>query len=421
MKKRQLFLGAIIMVFSLNLVYASSIQPMAVGRYETESNNTRSTANQVVQDETIYGTISSSSDVDYFKVVFPTSGKANFWLGNIPAGKDYDLYVYNSNGTEIGSSTGTSSAELVSKIVVNAGETYYFKVTGYNSYDATNQYKVRCKLYIDKYNYFCQSTPSLSDPRYDLDSNGNEILSKLKNSNGVSWKAKLSSDGCFDAAYAMLLRNRGIKSVKSMYDFRTGKTGSVNADLFTIAYVSCGTPNITKNADGTYTAQYTSSPAVLNLDKVKSYFGFTRSKYNLANLSDKQKADAIAYQLSKHPEGVLVEYDNGSKHHTIIFTETTHETSPSYTFPTNITMSDNTELMREEKVQYISVEDIELAGYKYKNKIASTYSTNYDSLFNVYDPAVWNGATGENVLFSNSCTAYVYGFSNAIYLCVIDY
>lgn len=422
MKKISLLFVAIIMIFLSTFVNATSINPMAVAKYETESNNTRATANVVEQDETVYGTISSSSDVDYFKVVFPMSGKANFWLGNIPSGKDYDLYVYNSSGGLLASATGTSTAELVSRMTVTANTTYYFKVVGVDGdYDSINQYKVRCKLLLNTYNYYCQSTPSLSNPRYDLDSNGNEILSKLYNSNGTSWISRINSAGCFDAAYSMLLRNRNIKSSKSVYDFRNGTTGLVNADLFTLAYVCCGRPTITANSNGTYTAQTTKDPVIFDLSAAKSYFGFTRSKYDLSGLSDKQKADAIAYQLTLHPEGVLVEYQSGSKRHTIVFTETTHETSTSYTFPTNISLTSIDDSTEYEYGSFTTEEDIEMAEYMYANKLASIYSTNYDGSFTVYDPAIRNSQTGEGILFSDSCTAYVYGFSNAVNMCVIDY
>lgn len=98
--------------------YALDIEPKAVAKNETESNDTMSTANSVNQDDTIYGKISSSSDIDYFKVVAGLSGYMNFWLGDIPSGKDYDLYVYNSSGTLLGKSIGTTSQELVSNISV---------------------------------------------------------------------------------------------------------------------------------------------------------------------------------------------------------------------------------------------------------------------------------------------------------------
>lgn len=70
---------------------ASDVAPLAVLKTESESNDTRSAANLVNQDDTVTGYISSASDVDYFKVVASASGVFNFWLGNIPSGKDYDL------------------------------------------------------------------------------------------------------------------------------------------------------------------------------------------------------------------------------------------------------------------------------------------------------------------------------------------
>lgn len=69
--------------------------------YESESNNTSSTADRTYNDYDNYGIISTSGDVDWWVVKFSGNGYANFWLGNIPSNCDYDMKLYSSNGTTL--------------------------------------------------------------------------------------------------------------------------------------------------------------------------------------------------------------------------------------------------------------------------------------------------------------------------------
>ncbi len=133
------------------LSYSSKlITDSAIARilYESEPNNTHSTAFGVLDDDTTYGTIGYDGDVDYFKVSFSSSGTANFWLGDIPINQDYDLYLYNSAGTFLQSSTTTSDQEQIFGYTVTANTWYYMKVIGYDSsYDTNNFYRIRSKNY----------------------------------------------------------------------------------------------------------------------------------------------------------------------------------------------------------------------------------------------------------------------------------
>lgn len=101
---------------------------------ETESNNTTATANNIATSgTTANGTMSSSSDTDYFKVSLP-AGKTLTATMTPNASSDYDLIVYNSNGTEIGrSEKGTGLADTVT--VTNTGTstfTRYIRVVYYS-------------------------------------------------------------------------------------------------------------------------------------------------------------------------------------------------------------------------------------------------------------------------------------------------
>ncbi len=87
---------------------------------EAEPNNSRAGAQIVSTDNTtVNGTIGSNSDNDYYRVSLP-AGRTLVSTLQPNASSDYDLYVYNSNGTLLGGSeNGTGAADVVS--VTNTG------------------------------------------------------------------------------------------------------------------------------------------------------------------------------------------------------------------------------------------------------------------------------------------------------------
>ena len=82
---------------------------------EVESNNTRSTAQLITPNPaTVAGTISSTTDTDYYRVTLG-AGKTLTATLRPPATADYDLYIYNSAGTQVASSTlGTGATDTAS-------------------------------------------------------------------------------------------------------------------------------------------------------------------------------------------------------------------------------------------------------------------------------------------------------------------
>jgi serine protease len=101
---------------------------------EVEPNNSPSAAQAVTaRGTTINGTMSSSTDTDYYAIQLPAGGTLTATL-TPNSTSDYDLYVYNSSGTLIGRSENvTGSVDSVS--VVNAGSstfTRYIRVVYYS-------------------------------------------------------------------------------------------------------------------------------------------------------------------------------------------------------------------------------------------------------------------------------------------------
>jgi serine protease len=115
---------------------------------ETESNNTISTANSVTTTgTTVNGTMASSTDTDYFVVQLP-AGKTLTSTMTPNSTSDYDLYIYNSSGTQITSSTnGTGAADSAS--VINNGTTsagVYVRVVYYSGGTGSTSGKYTLKL-----------------------------------------------------------------------------------------------------------------------------------------------------------------------------------------------------------------------------------------------------------------------------------
>ncbi len=94
--------------------------PPPPGTDEVEPNNTRGTANAVATaNTTLNGVMGSSSDTDYFSLSLPAGRTLTATL-TPNASSDYDLFIYNSNGTLIArSERGTGLVDAAS--VTNTG------------------------------------------------------------------------------------------------------------------------------------------------------------------------------------------------------------------------------------------------------------------------------------------------------------
>jgi transposase-like protein len=125
-----------------------------------EPNETQATAAAITSGVANSAAISSSTDVDYFKITTTATSNLAVNLAG-PSGVDYDLFVYNSAGTQIGVSEGTTATEAVS-LTSQAAGTYYIKVIGYNGANSTTCYTLTATASAVT---GCQST-------YDVSTNG---------------------------------------------------------------------------------------------------------------------------------------------------------------------------------------------------------------------------------------------------------
>jgi serine protease len=100
---------------------------------EVEPNNSRTTAQSVtVNPATISGTLSSPSDTDYYKIAMAAGSSLSATL--MPnASADYDLYLYNSSGSLLASSTnGTGVADVITRTNTGAATTWTLRVRYYS-------------------------------------------------------------------------------------------------------------------------------------------------------------------------------------------------------------------------------------------------------------------------------------------------
>jgi carboxypeptidase T len=88
------------------LKITNSVPP---GNNETEPNDSRGAANAVATPGTWNGTMSASTDNDYFVVNLP-AGKTLMATLTPNSSSDYDLYVYDASGTQLGKSEKGSGA-----------------------------------------------------------------------------------------------------------------------------------------------------------------------------------------------------------------------------------------------------------------------------------------------------------------------
>lgn len=125
-----------------------------------EPNETQAAAALIASGATSSAAISTATDVDYYKLVTTSNGTIVYNLAG-PSGVDFDLYVYNSAGTQIGSGTTGTATETVSLNSQTAG-TYYIKVIGYNGAVSATCYTIKATATTST---GCQSS-------YDVSTNG---------------------------------------------------------------------------------------------------------------------------------------------------------------------------------------------------------------------------------------------------------
>jgi hypothetical protein len=106
-----------------------------------ESNNSKNAAKTIPLGSTITATISSTSDIDWFKFSSSsTQRNVQVTMTNLPA--DYDMELYRNNTFIMRSENDGTNNELVKHNTTQNSSTYYVKVYGYNGANSTSCYSL---------------------------------------------------------------------------------------------------------------------------------------------------------------------------------------------------------------------------------------------------------------------------------------
>lgn len=121
--------GTLLSGTSYPVNYDVCIKAKTAGNREVESNDSAATANSVKNGKTYYGSISSSSDKDYYKIKMSKAGYLQLKFGhknNQSTASCYNVVLYNKDNSEIYkfTSTGTETSFTSCKLGLAAGEYY---------------------------------------------------------------------------------------------------------------------------------------------------------------------------------------------------------------------------------------------------------------------------------------------------------
>jgi len=106
-----------------------------------EPNETLAAAAAISSGVVNSAAITTTTDIDYYKITITGTSDMVYNLVG-PSGVDYDLFIYNSSGTQLGSSESGTATETVTLNGQAAG-TYYIKVFGYNGANSATCYTIK--------------------------------------------------------------------------------------------------------------------------------------------------------------------------------------------------------------------------------------------------------------------------------------
>lgn len=398
---------AVVMCLMMPCVcFAEEPSPKSVKMYEQSStHNTMSSAQQIYQDYTLYGTISSSGENDYYVVTFGVAGKVNFWLGNIPSGCNYDLYIYNSYGNKVAQSTNSSnSQEIVNQWSVSANSTYYIRVVGVSG-SSTSYYHLRCKWYPSAgFKYYCNVSPSGSVGGFPTAN----ISQLVTNPNSYSLYSRLTTAGCQITSYAMVLKNLNKNTTASHYNPQTQNYSIMSADPVTVMFANMLFPVPVNN-----TVSYAEDPVSAYRNRIASAFGTTCTHYDISSLTRLQKIIAITYYLTQNPEGIVLRFSGSAGTHSLVAAMSGYEATQSQVNTVRTLIESNrSDQYNEENETPVDVTNINPGGYSSTRGLIN--DSNGGSYFTVFDPADYGTSTDGSLSLSSTWTAQYYSWSDLV-------
>lgn len=272
----------------------------------------------------ITGTISNSSDIDYFEFTAPGNGFVTITL-IVSGAYNYDLYAQTyiqGKLSYVGISTNAKGSSEIVRFAVNKGQKYYVKVVhASDPKDVGYQYKLHGAYNFTKA-WFSQMRSYDNEIQYW----NTDLLDKLYFNNGTkpfmingtSWpKGDYMDEGCAIASIAMVLNNLNAK--RTCTDFRLGTYMQQPADPFTVMMA-----NIQKSTAPTYNSSskeynYTinsslnHNPVYINASsKYSNNWSEISTKFGVGEFTSTTNISIsnISLLLSQHPEGIIADVGN---------------------------------------------------------------------------------------------------------------
>ncbi len=284
----------------------------ATDKYEEEDNGDFYLANDTDDGFNNFGSI-TYGDVygqnlgDMWQVSFPYDGYANFWLGNIPGGCNYELAVYEANLPYELSLVGTSynlsnNSELIT-IPVKWNKQYYVWIFSADNTYSSTQYLFRTKVYYfnifgkslsgginNRTYYIGMGSPSYINPCLDSIS---EWSSLLNTSNGYNvsfnFSRVYSSSGATFSFWGEAIYDTTVYGLTRHFDAYNNYLSDVST-----------TPNVT-------TSDWTRASIIINTEKA-SYLLADAKKYvfnheigHALGLEHILNADALMFKCYLYP------------------------------------------------------------------------------------------------------------------------
>ncbi len=112
----------------------------------------------------------------------------------------------------------------------------------------------------------------------------------------------------------MILRNLNKTSINSYTDIRTGTTGFLIPDPFTVTWANTGFSSITYDSNNDrYYSSYSSDPVTTYFGTIASAFGAQKVIIdNMSQMTLEEKVYWIAYYITNYPQGVGIVFNNSS-------------------------------------------------------------------------------------------------------------
>ena len=298
---------------------------------ESESNGTTATADAFNWGKTVKGTVSSNSDIDYFKVTNPSSvnTKMSCMFKNTGTGGTmyYQIY-YRANSTSslvlqrtITQNAGTNSYYALP--MAGAGE-YFIKVYRTATIYTGTSYSFNINIASMKswYSQIAGYSGSIHywnterlDQLYIPSYSTNVFIDNDPNTKYGDSNADIMTKGCFLSCIAMVLRNQS--KTYNCFDFRMQTSGAQMADPFTAMLANNGkngTEVLTKSSTRYELPGISANPVnIASASALCAKFGAVFHSKDLRNLSASAREAEIANLTNQiNGSGIILSLDNGS-------------------------------------------------------------------------------------------------------------